>query len=103
MKMKLFQVTQQSLADLGITPAQSVQKNPFNQKILTTYFWYLLSFMFFCVYVFYLANNFREYTTSIYMTAVTFVALLNYTISVFRSLKIFELIQNFEKIFEERK
>lgn len=97
-KMKLFQSTQRKFAALGVTPNQSVQTHPFNGKILTTYFLYLLSCIFFFVYFFHVANNFREYVISIYMTSATVVVTINYTTLICHSLNIFKFIENVEKM-----
>lgn len=103
MKMILLKSTQKSLAVVGITPNQSVQSHPFNGNVLKTYVSYLLSCILFCVYFLRVANDFRGYILSIYVTSMTVVVSINYTILVFQSPKAFELIVNFEKTIEERK
>ena len=79
-----------------------MQKNPFNEQVLKTYFVYLLSCILFSVYCFHVANNFRECTISIFMTSAAFVVTVNYTILVLQSMKMFKLIESLEKTIEER-
>lgn len=103
LRMKLFRSTQKSFAALGITPNQCVQMHAFNGKNLTILFLYLLSCIFFFVYFFYVANNFREYVISIYMTSAAVVVAINYTTLVYHSLNVFKFIKNVEKMIDTSK
>lgn len=98
-----FQSIQKILAVLGITPSQSIQKNPFDGNVLKVLFLHLLGCALFCIHFFVVANNFQECIISVYMTSVAVVSTLNYTILVCQSLKLFKFIGSVTSHIKESK
>lgn len=98
--MKLFQIIQSKFAVLGITQTQSIQKQPFNQKILLAYFIYCFGWISSAVFLFQRANTFEEYTNNIYVTSATAIIIFCFTVVVLKMSKLFGLIEKCEKITE---
>ena len=96
--MKLFQEIQKKFAILGITKAQSIQKQPFNRKISWVYFMYAFTWVSCVAFLFKKANTFEEYTNNIYITSGATVVLFFFTIIIFKTAKIFEFIDFCGKI-----
>lgn len=93
--MKLFRVIQKKLAMLGITPAQSIRKQPFNREIVLGYFIFVFSLTSGVAYLFLNANTFEEYTNIIYVNCSLTVNLCCLTIIVFKMSMLFKLINDF--------
>lgn len=97
-KMRLFQSVQSFFAIVGITSYQSMQKHPFNHKILATFFSYSLTMTSYNVYLFHVATTFWEYNDNIYMNSATMLVVIGFTIVVFNIKKLFEFIDSCEAI-----
>lgn len=101
--MKLFQSVQKNFAVLGIIrPSQPIQTQyHFNKKILKISLWFCLEFILNGTFLAFVACTFREYTHTIYTTSASIMVIIYYAILVFKTAKLFELIDNFEKVFEK--
>lgn len=93
--MKLFQTFQINLARIGVSSNEPLV----NGKLLLSYLFFGLNNIFYCVFLFHQAENFREYTDSIYMSAATMIYTITFTILALTSQKIFSLIEFAEKFF----
>lgn len=101
-KMQLFQSVQMNLAILGICPSQSMQIScGFNGKMLKVAFFHGLSGILSCLFFVYEAHTFREYTDSIYMTSATIMVILYFLILILKMAKLFEFIDDFEKVISD--
>lgn len=100
--MKLFQLAQKRFALVGITSDQSIQKYPFNWKILLVSLSYGSSSVFqllFLKQALRSANSdFMEYTDFVFVFAANIVVGICYAISIFYRSKFFAYIGNCEKI-----
>lgn len=92
--MELFRTVQKNFAFLGITPAQSIRKNPFNREIALAYFVYGVGWTSSVAYLYRNANTFEECTIVIYVVSVGTVILLCFNVVVFRISKLFEFISD---------
>lgn len=103
MKIKLFQLIQATYAILGITSHQSVQKYPFNWKILMVSFSYGSSSIIQLIYLteaIQSANRISECTDSIFITATTISVALYFAISVYYMSELFRFIRGCEKMVD---
>lgn len=96
--MQLFQRIQRGFAVVGITAQQSVQKNPFNRRVLATLVSYILTVISFNVYLFSVASTFWEFTDNIYTNSASTLAVICYLFIVFNMRIIFNIIDNYERI-----
>ena len=99
-KMKLFQTIQKNLSFLGISSVQSIEKNPFNTKVLIVYFNYAISMIFYFAYL-NEPHDFQEYNEIIYRVSVSIVLTIHLTIIIFQMEKLFQLIVNAQQVIEE--
>lgn len=97
--MKLFETFQTNLTRMGVSSNESL----INGKLLLSYLFFGLNNIFYCVFLFHGADNFREYTDSMYMSVATMLYTIAFTIVVSTSQKIFSLIEFAQFFFFERK
>lgn len=100
--MKLFQTIQTNLSALGISSIESIEKNPFNTKVLIVYFNYGITMIFYfaCLNE---AHNFQEYTEIIYRVSVTILLTIQLTIVIFQMKKMFKFIVLCQEAVENSK
>lgn len=98
--MRPFQIIQEKFAIFGITAAQSIQKQPFNRKVLLAYFIYSYGWTSSAVFLIQKANTFEEYTSNIYITTATAIIIFCFTVVVSRMSKLFEFIDACEEIID---
>lgn len=94
--MTLFSLTRKNFEYLGIFLCQS--EYPFNKRISIAILSYSLSCALYCLFFFYEAKTFWEYTSSIYSSAITIFIVACFITIIFRIRKIIEFIDNCEKI-----
>lgn len=97
-KLQIFQKIQTNFAVVGISPELVTQSYPMNGKIFMGFLSMGSGFIFMCVYTFYYAQTFAEYTQSIYISAVAFLILTILTIIILNAEKLFNLINYGESI-----
>lgn len=100
-KIKLYQSVQRSFAILGIYPNQFCQNNLLNDKILAVSFVYWTGIILVCLS--YNAGSFMEYTALMFEASVLIFNMICYTVLIFKVEKLFQLIDECEKIIEKRK
>lgn len=96
--MKIFQSTIHFLETLGITS----QTRPINVRSLVTILAFGTMTILICA-SFWEANNFKEYTESIYMSSVTIVIFVTFLFVIWKKENVFEFIDCWEKIAETSK
>ena len=96
--MKLFQNIQKTLALLGIN---SNQQNRFNVKSMISHSVYGLGLISSAVFFFFKANTFEEYSNNAYITTSFAVCAACFTIFVFKTKTLMELIDDWEEFFEK--
>lgn len=95
--MKLFQILQTNLARLGV----GSNLPPINGKLALSYLFFISNNVFYCVFFIHGANNFKEYTDSLYNSTGTILYTIIFTIVVLTAPKIFTLIEFAELFFDE--
>lgn len=95
--MRIFQSFRRHLVFAGFIAHQSVQKNPFNRRVLLTVLSYTLSIISFNVYLFRVASTFFEYTNNIYTNSASTITVICYIILAFNQRKMFENFELLEK------
>ena len=97
--MKILQRSLRNFAVLGIDSDQ----NPFNARILMTIIFYLLTNGSIFIYIFYKANDIREYTLAIFTIFITITITIVFIAIVIEMKKMFELIDFCEEIIKKSK
>lgn len=69
---------------MGIILQQLTQKNPINRTILLIFVSYTCNIISYCVFMYYEANTFQEYTESFYVTSTDVLVALCFANVVFR-------------------
>lgn len=98
--MKIFETVQNNLEILGISLTQS--KQSFYNGKASLYL--LLSgtlIIMNCVFLIDVAQSFKEYTDSSYITSVSVAVFFSLLFLISRMANLFELIDNFEKVVDE--
>lgn len=101
--MKFFQSVQSQFAMMGIILQQLTQKNPFNRTILLIFFSYTCNIISYCIFMYYEANTFQEYTESFYVTSTDVLVALCYASVVFRVDGFFKFIDACVKLVASSK
>lgn len=96
-KMKLLQFTQEKFEMVGIDSTQ----NPFNMRILMVISVCCMCIISTSVFLFHDANNFIEYSNSIYLTTATMLIIVCYIVLITKMEYIFVQIQGFESVIDE--
>lgn len=97
--MAIFETIQKQYAILGISPSnQSIQPNPFSERVLFGFVLFACDFVLKIMYIFNVASGFMEYLQSICTTSGTVITLVSFAVIVFRKSKVFESIENFRKL-----
>lgn len=102
--LKLFAFTQMSFAILGINSQQSIQKLPFNPKILMVLVLYGLLSISHLIYLMQAIGSdkrFAEYTDSIFGTAACISVAFYYAITVLNKSILFKFIDDCKRIMEK--
>lgn len=94
LKMKVFELFQKNAVNIGIDRKQLTAKCVFNEKSLKCFF--VLGILVICsdLYFFHLANNFREYTESFYITSMSNGVFLVFTIAIWKMDALFQFIDD---------
>lgn len=98
--MKLFQTIQKNLSILGISSLHSIEKHPFNAKVLVVYFNFAITM------IFYLLNlgeghMSQEYIEIGYRISITIICTIHLTILVLKMKSLFELFANCQEAVEK--
>lgn len=102
-KIKLFQIIQRYFAILGISSNYSKQNDMLNRNVLKASVFYGLNSTFNTIFLLVEASNFREYIDSIIATTSVFGILFCFMIVFSEMSKLFEFIENCERVTNERK
>lgn len=100
-KLKIFQLIKRNFAILGISSNSLNKKYLLNKNVLTASLFYGLNFTLNAIFLFCKANNFQEYTDSIYVTTAVLTIFVCYVITIFKVTNIFEFIEHCETIVDE--
>lgn len=100
--MKILQTVQNNLEILGISSIQSKQAFC-NGKVLLCLLLCGLLIVMNCVFLIDVAQSFKEYTDSIYITSVSVAVFSSLVFFIGKMSKLFEMIDSFEKIVDESK
>ena len=92
--MKLFQNSQKTMAILGIN---SNQQTGFNTRLMITFSMLGLGLISSAIFFFFEANTFEEYSNSAYVTTSIAVCSACFTIFVFKTKTVMELIDDWEE------
>lgn len=101
-KMKIFQTVQENMSHLGISQYCSMQKNPINWRNMSVLLLQIVSTVMYCMYLFYVAATFKEYTESAYVCMLKFATTIIFTILLWRMQKLFDCLNRIEEITNER-
>lgn len=98
--MKLFQAIQKNLEIIGISSIVSGQTF-YNRKVLL----YLLLcgslIVMNCIFLVHVAETFKEYTDSIYITSVSIALFVSVSFVIRRMANLFEFLDSLEKIIND--
>ena len=92
--MKLYQSNQDNLSSLGIS---SVEKS-FNRRMVKTYLIYGLSNISANLYLIFEANNFLQYTNSVYVTTGLALIIIGFSIMIFKTSKLYQFMDDCDKL-----
>ena len=99
--MKIFQTIQKQYAMMGISPTHPwTQKSLFNKKIafgLLLFAYCIVSQM---VFILHVASGFMEYMEAICSSSATVIMFICFVAIVLRKTKLFESIENIEKLID---
>lgn len=97
-RMKIFQMAQENLATVGVSPDLSHQSYPFNRKIFLSFL--ILSSYITCnlAYTLFVAKSFTEYTQAIYMDSFIALVTLEIAIIVFNVEQLFLFFNDCENL-----
>lgn len=102
MDQNILKTVQRHYATLGISSSssQSTSKYLFNERLLFSFllFGYLIVSQ--IVYIYYLASGFMEYMECFSSMLASFIIFICLMAIAYRTTKLFESIQNMEKIIE---
>lgn len=102
--MKLFQTVQNNLKLLGyIRNHDGYRYYPFSLRHLKTTAAFVFGLISIFVYAIYSTNSSREYMDSFYLLTVSFSILISFTTTTFKMTKLFNYIDNCEKLCNESK
>lgn len=96
--MKLFETVLKNYAILGISLDQSIQKYPFNIKILMTFTVLCLTIFLHVMHIIYVASNIKERMESITTTSGSLIISIFFVTIVFKMRTVFNCINSFEDI-----
>lgn len=99
--MKIFTSNQEYFAALGITRYQVMQYQSFNARKLRSFRIFILIFSFFAKHLFCEANNFREYTKSIYFTSASIAVTIIFLVFIWNIKDFFNFVDGWEKCVEQ--
>lgn len=91
--MKLFQIFQNNIAEMGIIP----NKRLFHRENLKSLLMGGLSSVLCFAYLIFDAKSFRDYTETIYMTSVMVVVTVDIAIYILNTKELYQLIYGSEK------
>lgn len=97
-KMEVFKTIRKNFVTVGISPKLATQAYPFNGKISMGFLILNLTLIFIFVYIFNDAKTFFEYTQSIYMASALILFIFVLLILISKVGKLFEFINNCDKI-----
>lgn len=97
--MKLFQIVQKNFARLGI----SANQPHYNRQSAKTFSLYCLSAVLGGLFLLFSVNTFLEYTLNVFVCATICGLWVGYMVILFRKQQLFNLIDEFEGYFNERK
>lgn len=101
--MKISRSVKKYLARLGIKPLPLNQSHPFNIQNVIVFFVFGLCITLNSAYFFLEATRFVESIESLYLTCLAIVCTINFASLIWKMSKLFDLINNLEKIVEESK
>lgn len=99
--MKILQSNRESLAKLGITSSQSVQKYPVNVKNLVCIVWFGLMTISEAMFLITEANTLKEFVAVLNASLTLVVEYIEFLLHVWKMGKLFEFIVNFENLISK--
>lgn len=100
--MKIFQLLKKPFGVLGIHPPKSFDENPITLRRLITLFILIQFSIASIVFFLFEATTFIEYADSFYISATAMLKVCVFSAILWKLIKIFELIENFEEIIQNR-
>lgn len=100
--MKLFQVCQKYMAIIGIRRLLPDEKFPFNRRNVGILFIFGQSFIAASAFLVFDAKTLKEYTECLYTWISVLGVLIGLALVIIRTEEIFQLIENMEKMVEQR-
>lgn len=102
-KVKIFQITQDNLALLGIKPHQSIQRQPFNVENVKTLAIFVVTTISSVIYVCRAPNDFMEYNQSLCYTLTIINTVVLWALVIWKQSELFKYINDVEIIVNESK
>lgn len=100
--MKIFQLLRKPFGVLGIYPPKRFDENPITFKRLITLFILVQFSLTSIVFFLFEAATFIEYADAFYISATAMLKVYVFSAILRKLIKIFELIENFESIIQNR-
>lgn len=101
LKMKILQSTRESLAKLGITSSQSIQKYPYNVKIVAYILWFALMTLSEILFIVIEAETVKDYVAILNSSLTLIITYIEFLLHVWRMKQLFEFIVNFEDLIQK--
>lgn len=98
--MKLFQSIRNIFAMVGVCPTESNREYLLSGRILFVYLCYVLCTTLSCIFLFYKAHNFIQYTNIAFVLSISILITIVYTLLIFKREEIFQVMHMGEKIIE---
>lgn len=104
LKIKIFQRVREQYAIIGISPSnQSNQKFPFSKRVFLGFLSFSCTTVSQFVYILYVANDFMECMECVCSLSGTIILFVCFAAIVFRKAKLFDSIDNIEKLIDSSK
>lgn len=97
----ICETVQKYFAMLGISASQSIQKHPFNIQNLAVSCVFGITIIDGTIYIFHVADTFKEYTEAVYFTSTTAINASIFASFVWKMSKMFESVDYLEDIIQK--
>lgn len=101
--MLIFQTLRKCFAVLGLKPSESFESHMFNTRNSITAICLSALIISTNEFLFFEAKNFQEYTGSFYATWTIASCGANFGFTVWKTVKFFKLIDDFQEVIDKRK
>lgn len=101
--MKILTTVQKNFALIGISAKQSTQNNPFNAENLIVLLILCLTLITNVMNLIYEADNFKDYTISVFSCSTMIVAILIFVMILARMRHLFDFLKQAEQIINKSK